>query len=65
MAFLDLPNGVGVVVTAPSSASTSPCNGTIDVRSHGNIATVQHLGPAVERVRVEWNVVSTAETHFT
>ena len=35
-----------------------------DVRSHRNISTVEHCGPAVERVGVEGDVVAAAESHF-
>jgi hypothetical protein len=31
------------------------------VRSHRNVATVQDLDGAVERIRIEWNIVSPAE----
>ena len=35
-----------------------------DVRSHRNISTIEHCGPAVEGVGVERDVVAAAESHF-
>lgn len=37
----------------------------VDLRSHRDISTIQHCRPAVERVRSQWHVISTAEAEFT
>lgn len=65
MAFFDLLDCVGVVVTSKWSGLRS---GTFSedryVRCDRNISTVKDCCPAVEGVGVERNIVTAAESHF-
>lgn len=64
MAFFDLLDGVGVVVASILSALLVKEGRSGDVRCHGDVATVEHGGPAVEGIGVEGYIVAAAESHF-
>ena len=64
VSLLDLLDGVLVVVSLLQSASCLIANGRHDLRSDGNVTAINHFGPAVERVRLERDVVSAAESDF-
>lgn len=65
MAFLNLLDRVGIVVAIVVISFLRWNYVWCNARRHGDIAAIQDFGPAVERVRVERDVVSAAETHFT
>lgn len=61
MAFLDLGEGVGVVVSGYLSVGVVVCTcvqaGWV-LRGDGDVAAVENSGPAVEGVRFEGDVVA-------
>lgn len=58
MALFDLVEGKGVVVTDMVSLCLRFARGRL--RGHGDITTVNDLGPAVERVCVKWDIITAA-----
>lgn len=71
VSLFDLTKGVFIII--PSLCIQSPQHARflildrpwcIDSRRHRDISTVQNFGPAIERVRVQRNIVAAAETHF-
>lgn len=65
VALFDLLDRIGIIISDRPSA----CNGNMwtcgDERGHRNVSTIQHFSPAVERICIQWDIVSAAETHFT
>ena len=45
------------------SYSTSPRDVESNLRSHGNVTTINDLGPRIKGVRLEWDVVATTKSN--
>lgn len=69
VALFHLLDGIRIVVPAARDRCISEqrrwlCRKDNPSRSHGDIPTVNDLGPVVEGVRIEGDVVAAAETNF-
>jgi hypothetical protein len=65
VAFFDLVDGPGIIVPiSTSELQTLPETGSHNSRRNRNITTIQYLCPRVERIRIERDVVSAAESKF-
>jgi hypothetical protein len=65
VAFFNLVDSPGIIVPiSTSELQTLPGTGSHNSRRDRNITTIQYLRPRVERIRIERDVVSAAESKF-
>ena len=65
VAFFDLLQSVGIVISACSSVSTDHPSSFLDLRCYWNISAVDNFGPAVEGIGVQRDIIAAAEANFT